>query len=66
MTKKIEQTEVVQEVQTLEDLMAVHKTKSALIRYLFAEGQTRGQIAKFMNIRYQHVRNVLITPVKKA
>ena len=39
-------------------------TKSAKIRYLDSLDYTRGQIAKAMNIRYQHVRNVLITPVK--
>ena len=39
-------------------------TKSAKIRYLASQGWTRSQIAKFLGIRYQHVRNVLITPVK--
>lgn len=38
-------------------------TKSGKIRYLTVLGWTRGQIAKYLNIRYQHVRNVLITPV---
>ena len=40
-------------------------TKSAKIRYLDSQDLTRGQIAKVLNIRYQHVRNVLITPVKQ-
>ena len=39
-------------------------TKSAQIRYLTSQDWTRGQIAKKLNIRYQHVRNVQITPVK--
>ena len=39
-------------------------TKSSKIRYLNSKDWTRGQIAKYMEIRYQHVRNVLITPVK--
>lgn len=39
-------------------------TKSAKIRYLNSLDMTRGQIAKTLDIRYQHVRNVLITPVK--
>lgn len=39
-------------------------TKSSKIRYLAAKGWSRGETAKFMGIRYQHVRNVLITPVK--
>ena len=40
-------------------------SKSALIRKLNGEGYSRGAIAKMMDIRYQHVRNVLITPIKK-
>lgn len=39
-------------------------TKSSAIRQLDKLGLTRSQIAKAMNIRYQHVRNVLITPLK--
>ncbi len=39
-------------------------TKSAVIRALAADGWSRGHIAKALKIRYQHVRNVLITPVK--
>jgi len=47
-------------------------TKSGWIRYLNGLGWSRGQIVKFINegplkgkkeIRYQHVRNVLLTPV---
>lgn len=59
-------TEIKTAERTLETVMEQYKTKSAAIRALFAEGMSRGQIAKFMNIRYQHVRNVLITPVKKV
>jgi hypothetical protein len=40
-------------------------TKSARIRFLNSAGWSRGEISKFMGIRYQHVRNVLITPVKE-
>ncbi len=39
-------------------------TKSAKIRFLNALGWKRGDIAKYLDIRYQHVRNVLIMPVK--
>ena len=39
-------------------------TTSGKIRYLDSQNLTRGQISKVLNIRYQHVRNVLITPVK--
>lgn len=40
-------------------------TTSAKIRYLTEEGKSRGEVAKILGIRYQHVRNVLITPVAK-
>ena len=40
-------------------------TTSGKIRYLASTGMSRGDIAKKLNIRYQHVRNVLITPIKK-
>jgi hypothetical protein len=39
-------------------------TISAKIRYLNDLGIERGQIAKILGIRYQWVRNVLITPIK--
>lgn len=39
-------------------------SKSAKIRFLNAMGMGRGDISRVMEIRYQHVRNVLISPVK--
>lgn len=41
-------------------------TKSAKIRALTAAGFNRSQIASFLGIRYQHVRNVQIQSEKKA
>ncbi|KKL50811.1 hypothetical protein LCGC14_2301800 [marine sediment metagenome] len=47
-------------------------TVSARIRYLDSEGFSRSDITKLIpnasggQLRYQHVRNVLITPVGKA
>jgi len=41
-------------------------TTSAKIRYLDSCGLKRGEISKVLNIRYQWVRNVLITPLKKV
>ena len=41
-------------------------TKSAKIRLLAADGVTTGEIAKVLDIRYQHVRNVLTTQLKKG
>lgn len=39
-------------------------TVSSKIRYLDEQKLTRTEIAKVLNKRYQHVRNVLITPIK--
>jgi ribosome-binding protein aMBF1 (putative translation factor) len=39
-------------------------TVSAAIRTMFAAGMSRSEIAHKLQKRYQHVRNVLITPVK--
>ncbi len=41
-------------------------TKSAKIRALAAAGYARADIARFLEIRYQHVRNVLTQPIAKA
>ncbi len=40
-------------------------TVSDRIRYLNSEGFSRSAIAQALGKRYQHVRNVLITPVAK-
>lgn len=56
---------VVATAPTYDELLASLKTKSAMIRKLHADGWTRSKIAAFMQIRYQHVRNVLTQPLKK-
>jgi hypothetical protein len=38
---------------------------SAKMRYLDAQGFTRGDISRILNKRYQHVKNVLDRPLKK-
>lgn len=38
-------------------------TTSAKIRYLTKEGYDRGDVARILGKRYQHVRNVLVTPL---
>lgn len=66
--------EVVQVVGAVETVLPVDyskdleglPTKSSKIRFLNNKGLSRGLIAKTLGIRYQHVRNVLITPIKKA
>ena len=40
--------------------------KSQKIRSLYELTKDRSHIANLLNIRYQHVRNVLITPIKKT
>ena len=55
MTKKTAPTQA--------DVLAALPTTSARIRYLAAQEMSRGDISRVLNIRYQHVRNVLITPV---
>lgn len=40
-------------------------TTSAKIRKLTSLNLDRGTIAKYLGVRYQHVRNVQITPIKK-
>ena len=62
MTKTIKAKQI---SKTLETKLESLPTKSARIRYLDSEAFTRSEIAKILNIRYQHVRNVLITPLKK-
>lgn len=42
-----------------------HQTTSAQIRFLLSQGYKRGQVAKILNKRYQHVRNVELTPIKR-
>jgi hypothetical protein len=47
-------------------LLSELHTKSAVIRKLHADGMKRTEIAKIMHIRYQHVRNVLVQPLKRS
>lgn len=49
-----------------EDLIKDVGTKSNMIRKLHSEGYKKARIAQFMDIRYQHVRNVLNEPLKKV
>ena len=51
--------------ENLDALKEEHKTKSSLIRYLASRGYERKHIAKALDIRYQHVRNVLVADAAK-
>lgn len=55
-----------QEPVKVDPLTLTFRTKSERIRYLHSLGFTTSFIAKAMNIRYQHVRNVLIVPLKNT
>lgn len=77
MTKnqKIEQEEVIEAVvvKTPEELIKEHGGVSKAIRFFAGQPEylkdgkvDRGAIAKLLQKRYQHVRNVLTTEPKKA
>lgn len=53
------------DVQLTEQLLTI-PTVSGKIRYLHSLNKGRSEIATILNIRYQHVRNVLVTPLKRA
>lgn len=66
----VEATEVAP-TWNIHQLMIEHKSKSGVIRYLDSQGVKRGEIVKIftdggVKMIYQHVRNVLITPVKRG
>lgn len=61
MAKQVETAPAVKTIESVDLSGCVNI--SAKIRLLNKEGFSNGQIAKFLNKRYQHVRNVLITPV---
>jgi transposase len=47
-----------------EEFMAQHgNVKSRAIRALYAEGKNVTEIAKALDVKYQHVRNVLMQPI---
>ena len=47
-------------------LKETYKTKSAAIRFLYSQGYTVLQISKHLRIKYQHARNVALTPLKRG
>lgn len=71
MTKKVKKvTEVAEVVEVIDARYDVSELstlagKSSKIRYLTSKGLTRSEISKLLNIRYQHVRNVQVTLLKK-
>jgi hypothetical protein len=47
-----------------DDTLAAMTQTSSKIRFLLAEGFSRGDVARILSIKYQWVRNVEITPLK--
>lgn len=61
MTKSTKVTQTPQiDISTLYQEMG---NWSKVFRYLHSTGMSKGDIAKICGKRYQHVRNVLITPL---
>ena len=50
----------VESPRPMERIVAGLTTKSDKIRALYREGYSRSEIRRFLDIRYQHVRNVLV------
>ena len=63
---KVEATKVEFNQVAYDALLAEHKTISGVIRHLASTGISRGDISRITGKRYQHVRNVLTQPLKKA
>jgi len=64
-TKTKTSTKTETEIPTYDVLIKEHKTKSAVIRYLNSRQMKRADIARYMGIRYQHVRNVLVQDAER-
>lgn len=63
---KVEKVNTVLRDNDIDKVMEELKTKSAAIRLFTSQGHSRSDIAKAMNIRYQHVRNVQVQDALKA
>jgi hypothetical protein len=67
VTETVETTSKVEfDATKYNELLAEHKSVSGVIRYLASTGMSRGDISRVTGKRYQHVRNVLVTPLKKG
>lgn len=47
------------------ELIAQYGNTSNAIRALLSQGYTRVEVKNILHIKYQHVRNVEITPIKR-
>lgn len=65
---EIQKTSEVSEIQLTTEIkkkLSTLESTSMKIRYLDYKKFSRSEISKILNKRYQHIRNVLITPIKK-
>ncbi len=66
MTKKNKTTKAAKTTTKVKAFnLSDYPSKSAAIRDLASQQMPRAEIAKTIGIRYQHVRNVLETPLKR-
>lgn len=63
MTKKTA-PKLTKDQQTMINQLTGYGSTSARIRYLDSVGYSRGDIGRILQIRYQHVKNVLDFPLK--
>jgi hypothetical protein len=56
----------VEGIPSVEWLQDTFKTKSAIIRYLVSQSHEVKTIAKHLGMRYQHVRNVATSTLKRG
>ena len=65
MTKASKKNEQVTTTKYDESELNALPSTSSKVRHLTSKGLTRSEISKILNIRYQHVRNVQVTLLKK-
>ena len=56
-------TQIKKDINTIDPHILSGMNTSQKIRFLHSCDYSRGEIAKYLNKRYQHVRNVLVTPL---
>jgi hypothetical protein len=62
-TKKLEAP--VADIEKANQVREASKSVAQAVRTLMAEWNDRGRTARALNIRYQWVRNVMVTPIGK-
>jgi hypothetical protein len=64
MSGKTESVTLRSDDSVMEIVTSTTMSKSAKIRMLYGAGHSKSAIAQLLEIRYQHVRNVLLQPLK--